>query len=158
MPGKKREKPATGGFRKDYDGQVFWGESFELDDATCQDIIKAGGLAPTNEFVTAIKDEVSRYVHFRESERRAPHGGGSGRTSDHWEQHARKMIELYEAFGGTYGLGRKNPSRKHLEGYVGSPFLEFAKAINAALPREFARQASGPEYARAIRRARQKVQ
>ena len=155
MPGRKREKPATGGFRKNYDGQTFWGEGFELDDATCKGIITAGGLEPTDEFVSAIKAEVSRYVYWREAERSAPHAGDCGLVSDFWEEHARKIIQLYESFGGTYELGRRNPSRGNLEGSVGSPFLNFAIAINEALPEEFRRRIMGPAYARAMRRARQ---
>ena len=53
------------------------------------------------------------------------------------------MIELYESFGGTYGLGRKNPSRENLEGSVGSLFLNFAIEINKALPPEYRRRRIG---------------
>ena len=61
------------------------------------------------------------------------------------------MIALYESFGGTYGLGRKN-----VDGSVGSPFLNFAKAVNHALPQEYRRvTVAGSEFAMAIRRARQ---
>ena len=158
MAGKKREKPATGGFRKDYDGLTLWHEDSDydvLEDSKCRDIIKAGGLEPTDEFVSAIKAEISRYVYWRKLEQGAPHGGGSGRVSDFWEEHACKMIKLYESFGGTYELGRRNPSRENLEGSVGSPFLSFAVAISEALPKEFRRVGKGPEYARAIRRAYQ---
>ena len=83
-------------------------------------------------------------------ERDAPHVGGSGRTNDIWREHICKIIELYESFGGTYGLGRKN-----VDGSVGSPFLNFAKAVNHALPQEYRRRTMGPEFALAIRRARQ---
>jgi hypothetical protein len=68
---------------------------------------------------------------------------------------ARKMVEIYESFGGTYGLGRKNLVKANEDGSVGSPFLSFAIAINEALPKEFRRRTMGPEYARAIRRANQ---
>jgi hypothetical protein len=81
----------------------------------------------------------------------APHGSGSGRINDFWEEHACKMIEIYESYGGTFGLGRRN----HDHNNVGSPFLNFALAINEALPKEFRRVGTGPEYARAIRRAHQ---
>jgi hypothetical protein len=151
MPGKKREKPATGGFRKDYDGHTLWYEDSELEDSIFRGIIKAGGLKPTDEFVSAIKAEISRYVYWRNVQQRAPHGGGSGQISDFWEEHACKMIEIYESYGGTYGLGR----RAHEHNHVGSPFLNFALAINEALPKEFRRVGTGPEYARAIRRAYQ---
>ena len=186
MAGKKREKPATGGFRKDYDGLTLWHEDSDydvLEDSKCRDIIKAGGLEPTDEFVSAIKAEISRYVYWRKLEQGAPHGGGSGRVSDFWEEHACKMIKLYESFGGTYELGRRNPSRdnckmiklyesfggtyelerrnpsrKNPKGSVGSPFLSFALAINEALAEvsEFHRIGRAPEtIARAIRRAYQ---
>jgi hypothetical protein len=81
-------------------------------------------------------------------ERTAPHGGGSGLTNDFWGEHICKIIELYESFGGTYGLGRKN-----VDGSVGSRFLNFAKAVNHALPQEYRRRTMGPEFALAIRRA-----
>ena len=60
-------------------------------------------------------------------------------------------MEIYESHGGTYGLGRRNHEHNH----VGSPFLNYALAINEALPKEFRRVGTGPEYARAIRRAHQ---
>jgi len=78
MVGKKREKPAPGGLRKDYDGQTLWYVDYELKDSVCRDIIRAGGLTPTDEFVSAIKAEISRYVFGRNSQEGAPHGGGSG--------------------------------------------------------------------------------
>ena len=151
MAGKKREKPATGGFRKDYDGHTLWYEDYELEDSICHGIIKAGGLPPTDEFVSAIKDAISRYVYLRTAEQSAPHGGGSGRTNDFWQEHVDKMIEIYESHSGTYGLGRRNHEHNH----VGSPFLNYALAINEALPKECRRVGTGPEYARAIRRAHQ---
>ena len=117
MVGKKREKPAPGGLRKDYDGQTLWYEDYELEDPICQGIIKAGGLTPTAEFVSAIKAEISHYVYWRNVQQGAPHGGGSGRISDFWEKHACKMIEIYESYGGTFGLGRRN----HDHNNVGSP-------------------------------------
>ncbi len=84
-------------------------------------------------------------------ERDAPHGGGSGLTNDFWREHICKIIELYESFGRTYGLGRKN-----VDGSVGSPFLSFAKAVNEVLPQEYRRvTVAGPEFALAIRRAHQ---
>jgi len=83
-------------------------------------------------------------------ERDAPHVGGSGRSNDFWGEHICKIIELYESFGGTYGLGRKN-----VDGSVGSPFFSFALEINKALPPEYRRRTMGPEFALAIRRARQ---
>ena len=49
-------------------------------------------------------------------------------------EHICKIIELYEFFSGTYGLGRRN-----VDGSVGSPFLSFAKgpiAGNIGLLRE----------------------
>lgn len=150
MVGKKKEMPATGGFRKDYDGQTLWYEEYEPEDLICQGIIQAGGLNPTDKFVSAIKAEISHYVFSRNVQQDAPHGGGSGRTNDFWEEHACKMIEIYESFGGTFGLGRRNT-----DGKVGSPFLNFAIAINEALPEEFRRRTMEPEYARAIRRAYQ---
>jgi hypothetical protein len=64
-------------------------------------------------------------VYWRESERTAPHVGGSGLTNDFWGEPICKIIALYESFGGTYGLGRKN-----VDGSVGSPFLNFATAVN----------------------------
>ena len=92
-----------------------------------------------------------RGKYWRESERDAPHGGGSGRTNDFWGEHICKIIKLYEFFGGTYGLGRKN-----VDGSVGSPFLNFAKAVNEVLPPEYRRvTVAGSEFALAIRRARQ---
>ena len=163
MAGKKREKPATGGFRKDYDGYTQWYEDSDydvLEDSKCRDIIKAGGLKPTDEFVSAFKTEISHYVYWRKLEQGAPHGGGSGRVSDFWEEHACKIIKLYESFGGTYGLGRRNPSPKNTDGSVGSPFLSFAVAINDALAEElkFHRVGRAPgTIARAIRRAYQKA-
>ncbi len=82
-------------------------------------------------------------------ERTAPHGGGSGLTNDFWGEHICKIIELYESFGGTYGLGRKN-----VDGSVGSPFLSFAIKINKALPPEYRRLTVNKwEFALAIRRA-----
>ena len=61
------------------------------------------------------------------------------------------MIELYESFGGTYGLGRRN-----VDGSVGSRFLNFAKAVNEVLPPEYRRvTVAGSEFALAIRWARQ---
>jgi len=155
MVGKKKEMPATGGFRKDYDGQTLWYEEYEPEDLICQGIIQAGGLNPTDKFVSAIKAEISHYVFWRNVQQDAPHGGGSGRTNDFWEKHARKMIEIYESFGGTFGLGRKNPGRGNDEGSVGSPFLSFALAINKALPKEFRRIVTDKAYAGAIRRAYQ---
>jgi len=150
MVGKKRENSAPGGLRKNYDGQTLWYADFEPKDSVCRDIIRAGGLTPSAEFISAIKAEISRYVYWRNCQDGALHGGGSGRTNDFWEEHACKMIEVYESFGGTYGLGRRNT-----DGKVGSPFLNFAIAINEALPEEFRRRTMGPEYARAIRRAYQ---
>ena len=151
MAEKKRDKPAAGGFRKDYDGQTAWVEDYELDDDICHQIIEAGELFPTEDFVSAIKAEVSRYVYWRESERDAPHVGGSGRTNDFWREHICKIIELYESFGGTYGLGRRN-----VDGSVGSPFFSFALEINKALPPEYRRLTVNKwEFALAIRRARQ---
>lgn len=155
MVGKKRENSALGRLRKDYDGQTLWYADFEPKDSVCRDIIRAGGLTHTAEFISAIKAEISRYVYWRNCQDGALHGGGSGRTNDFWEEHACKMIEIYESFGGTFGLGRKNPGRGNEEGSVGSPFLNFAIAINEALPEEFRRRTMGPEYARAIRRAYQ---
>ena len=158
MPGKKREKPATGGFRKDYDGHTQWTQwdkDSELKDSICRDIIKAGGLTPTDEFVSAIKAEIPRYVYWRDVQQRAPHGGGSGQISDFWEEHACMMIEIYESYGGTYGLGRRNPSRGNLKDSVGSPFLSFATAINEALPEEFRWIGTEKAYAGEIRRAHQ---
>ena len=155
MVGKKKEMPATGGFRKDYDGQTLWYEEYEPEDLICQGIIQAGGLNPTDKFVSAIKAEISHYVFWRNVQQDAPHGGGSGRTNDFWEEHACKMIEIYESFGGTFGLGRKNPGRGNDEGSVGSPFLNFALAINKALPKEFRRIVTDKAYAGAIRRAYQ---
>ena len=152
MVGKKSEKPATGGFRKDYDGHTLWYEDYDLDKPEdYRDIIEAGGLTPTDEFVSAIKDEISRYVYFRTAEQSAPHGGGSGRISDFWGEHACKMIEIYESYGGTYGLGRRN----HDHNNVGSPFLNFALAINEALPEEVRWIGAEKAYAGAIRRAHQ---
>ena len=151
MAGNKRGQTTAGGFRKDYDGQTAWVEDYELDDDICHQIIEAGELSPTEDFVSAIKAEVSRYVYWREMERKAPHVGGSGRTNDFWGEHICTMIELYESFGGTYGLGRKN-----VDGSVGSPFLSFAKAVNEVLPPEYRRvTVAGSEFALAIRRARQ---
>jgi len=156
MVGKKREKPAPGGLRKNYDGQTLWHEDYELDKPEdYRDIIRAGGLTPTAEFVSAIKAELSRYVYWRNSQEGAPHGGGSGRTNDFWEEHVCKMVDIYESFGGTYGLGRKNPGQGNLDGSVGSPFLSFALAINKALPKEFRRIVTDKAYAGAIRRANQ---
>jgi hypothetical protein len=155
MVGKKREKPATGRLRKDYDGQTLWYADYELKDSACRDIIKAGGLTPTAEFISAIKAEISRYVYWRNSQEGAPHGGGSGNINDFWPEHACKMIEIYESFGGTYGLGRKNPGRGNEYGSVGSPFLSFVIAINETLPKKYRWIGKGPEYARAIRRAYQ---
>ena len=152
---KKRDKPAAGGFRKDYDGQPAWVEDYELDDELCHKIIEAGELSPTEDFVSALRDEVLRNVCLREMERTAPHVGGSGRTNDLGGEHNCKIIELYESFGGTYGLGRRNPSRENLKGSVGSPFFSFAKAGNNALPQEYRRRTMGPEFALAIRRAHQ---
>ena len=86
-----------------------------------------------------------------EMEPTAPHVGGSGRTNDFWGEHICKIIELYESFGGTYGLGRRN-----VDGSVGSPFLSFAKAVNDALPQEYRRvTVAGSEFALANRRAHQ---
>ena len=156
MVGKKRDKPATGGFRKNYDGQTLWYADYELDTPEdYRDIIRAGGLTPTAEFVSAIKEEISNYVFRLNFQQDAPHGGGSGRTNDFWEEHALKMIEIYESFGGTFGLGRKNPGRGNEEGSVGSLFLSFALAINEALPKEFRRIGTDKAYAGAIRRAYQ---
>ena len=156
MVGKKRDKPATGGFRKNYDGHTLWYEEYELEDPICQGIIKAGGLNPTDKFVSAIKAEISHYVFWRNVQQDAPHGGGSGRTNDFWEEHALKMIEIYESFGGTFGLGRKNQGGwGNNEGSVGSPFLNYALAINEALPKEFRRIGTDKAYAGAIRRAYQ---
>ena len=89
-------------------------------------------------------------MYWRESERTAPHVGGSGLTNDFWGEPICKIIALYESFGGTYGLGRKN-----VDGSVGSPCLNFATAVNDALPQEYRRRTMGPEFALAIRRARQ---
>ena len=82
-------------------------------------------------------------------------GAAAGNINDFWPEHARKMIKLYESFGGTYGLGRKNPGQGNEDGSVGSPFLNFAIAIDKAMFKEFRRRTMGPEYARAIRRAYQ---
>ena len=85
MAGKlKSDKSAAGGFRNNYDGQTAWAEDYVLDDDICHQIIKAGELSPTEDFVSAIKAEVSRYVCWRKKERTAPHGSGSGRTDDFW--------------------------------------------------------------------------
>ena len=82
-------------------------------------------------------------------ERTAPHGGGSGRTNYFWREHICKIIALYDLFGGTYGLGRRN-----VDGSVGSRFLNFAKAVNHALPQEYRRvTVAGSEFALANRRA-----
>ena len=89
-------------------------------------------------------------MYWRESERTAPHVGGSGLTNDFWGEHICKIIELYESFGGAYGLGRRN-----VDGSVGSPFLNFAKAVNDTLPQECRRRTMGPEFALAIRWAHQ---
>jgi len=84
-------------------------------------------------------------------ERIAPLGSVRGRANDFWEEHICKMIALYESFGGTYGLGRRN-----VDGSVGSPFLSFAKAVNDALPQEYRRvTVAGSEFALANRRAHQ---
>ena len=92
----------------------------------------------------------------REMERTAPHVGGSERTNDFWGDHICRIIELYEFFGGSYGLGRKIPSRKNTEGSIGSPFLNFTKAVNDALLPKYRRiNVTGPEFALAIRRERQ---
>ena len=90
-------------------------------------------------------------MYWREREREAPHVGGSGRTNDFWGEHICKLIELYEFFGGTSGLGRSN-----FVGSVGSPFLNIAKAVNEVLPLEYRRvTVAGSEFALAIRRVRQ---
>ena len=147
---KKRDKPAAGGFRKDYDGLTAWVEDYVLDDDICHQIIEAGELSPNEDFISALREEVLQYVWLREMERTAPHVGGSGRTNDFWGEHICKIIELYETFGGTYGLGRRN-----VDGSVGSRFLNFAKALNDALPQEYRRRTMGSEFALAIRRAHQ---
>ena len=56
---------------------------------------------------------------------------------------------------GLMGLDAKIPSRENLEGSAGSPFLNFAIAINDTLPQEYRRRTMGPEFAKAIRRAYQ---
>ena len=110
-----------------------------------------GELSPNEDFVSTIKAEVSRYVFWREREREAPHVGGSRLTNDFRGEHICKIIELYEFFGGTYGLGRSD-----VDGSVGSPFLNIAKADNEVLPPEYRRvTVAGSEFALAIRRAHQ---
>ncbi len=63
---------------------------------------------------------------------------GSGRTNinDYFPDHIRKLEAIFEEAGGKGSIGRKNPSRKHLDGFAKSQFLDFCYAVNDILPKE----------------------
>ena len=87
----------------------------------------------------------------------APHKGGSGRVNDFFAAHIRALAKIFEDAGGKVTLGRKNPSRKHLDGFAKSPFLDFCYAVNDRLPSEMQRVKAldnnpNQGFTRAIRR------
>ena len=104
-----------------------------------------------------IRSEILSYTIMNEIQDAAPHRGGSGRVNDFFAAHIRALAKIFEDAGGKVTLGRKNPSRKHPNGFAKSPFLDFCYAVNDRLPSEMQRVKAldnnpNQGFTRAIRR------
>ena len=103
------------------------------DDKMLDDKIRQLKKSKIGEEKKELSDEIKKIQEFF-----PPKFKGSGRTkiNDYFPDHIRKLEAIFEDAGGNVTLGRKNPSRNHLNGFAKSPFLDFCYAVNDILPKE----------------------
>jgi len=146
-----------GGHRRDYD-MVTWSDTTNF--IFIDQIIfieKESGIVLSPSLKLKLRDEINQYNSMVQMQNIARHKGGSGRVNDFFVAHIRALIKIFEDAGGEVTLGRKNPSRKHLNGFAKSPFLDFCYAVNDRLPSEMQRVKAldnnpNQGFTRAIRR------
>ena len=146
-----------GGHRRDYD-MVTWLDTTNF--IFIDQIIfieKESGIVLSPSLKLKLRDEINQYNSMVQMQNTAPHKGGSGRVNDFFAAHIRALIKIFEDAGGKVTLGRKNPSRKHPNGFAKSPFLDFCYAVNDRLPSEMQRVKAldnnpNQGFTRAIRR------
>ena len=146
-----------GGHRRDYD-MVTWLDTTNF--IFIDQIIfieKESGIVLSPSLKLKLRDEINQYNSMVQMQNIAPHKGGSGRVNDFFASHIRALIKIFEDAGGKVTLGRKNPSRKHPNGFAKSPFLDFCYAVNDRLPSEMQRVKAldnnpNQGFTRAIRR------
>ena len=146
-----------GGLRKDYNFTSWVTYKSTEDDSDLDNIEEQCGKKFSEEISQRIKNEINEYLNLKEMQDAAPHKGGSGRVNDFFAAHIRALAKIFEDAGGKVTLGRKNPSRKHLDGFAKSPFLDFCYAVNDRLPSEMQRVKAldnnpNQGFTRAIRR------
>ena len=125
-----------GDFRRDYNN-ITWVTYKSTEDNSDIDYIEEQcGKKFSEEIIQRINNEINEYLIMKEMQDAAPHKGGSGRVNDFFAAHIRALAKIFEDAGGKVTLGRKNPSRKHLDGFAKSPFLDFCYAVNDILPKE----------------------
>ena len=125
-----------GGHRRDYD-MVTWSDTTNF--IFIDQIIfieKESGIVLSPSLKLKLRDEINQYNSMIQMQNVARHKGGSGRVNDFFAAHIRALAKIFEDAGGRVTLGRKNPSRKHLDGFAKSPFLDFCYAVNDILPKE----------------------
>ena len=125
-----------GGHRKNYD-MVAWLDTTNF--IFIDQIIfieKESGIVLSPSLKLKLRDEINQYNSMIQMQNVARHKGGSGRVNDFFAAHIRALAKIFEDAGGRVTLGRKNPSRKHLDGFAKSPFLDFCYAVNDILPKE----------------------
>ena len=103
------------------------------DDKMLDDKIRQLKKSKIEEEKKELSDEIKKIQEFL-----PPKFKGSGRTNinDYFPDHIRKLEAIFEEAGGKGSIGRKNPSRKHLDGFAKSQFLDFCYAVNDILPKE----------------------
>ena len=148
-----------GDFRKDYAnlGALFVTYKSPIDDSDIDYIEEQCGEKFSEEIRQRINNEINENLIMKEMQDAAPHKGGSGRVNDFFAAHIRALAKIFEDAGGKVTLRRKNPSRKHLNGFAKSPFLDFCYAVNDRLPSEMQRVKAldnnpNQGFTRAIRR------
>ena len=125
-----------GGLRRDYNFTSWVTYKSTEDNSDIDYIEEQCGKKFSEEISQRINNEINEYLNLKEMQDAAPHKGGSGRVNDFFAAHIRALAKIFEDAGGKVTLGRKNPSRKHLNGFAKSPFLEFCYAVNDILPKE----------------------
>ena len=146
-----------GDFRRDHNNTGWVTYKSTVDDSDIDYIEEQCGIKFSVEIRHKIYTEIYEYFIMKEMQDAAPHKGGSGRVNDFFAAHIRALAKIFEDAGGKVTLGRKNPSRKHPNGFAKSPFLDFCYAVNDRLPSEMQRVKAldnnpNQGFTRAIRR------
>ena len=148
----KRQK---GAFAHNYENHVMWNTHINLTDTDLDAIAEAGKVELDNLQRLDLKAEIETYASLAEAEKDAPSIGGSGRSNDFFNQHIKRLAEIYTNAGGEATIGRKNPSRACPRGSAKSSFIDFCLKANKCLPKAFQKNFNGGPsdgMARAIRR------